>query len=240
MRNLLKTVILTMLSWIRRDPAPKVVFYHDVGRMYTPMGTEETLFVQHMKALRKGDRVCFDDGFRGLYDFIKKNPMFFTHLHPTPIPLTVFLAPRLVGTPGYMSWDEIRELNRNSGVDFQCHTWSHQTLAGPMIDESPIEERTEAWFDRELLTSKAMIAKELGHDINELCFPVGYFSDEVIARCQRAGYQRVYASYPGNVVDAYIQPRCLVQDLSFGAFKAVLKGGMNPLARRYRNRHYCR
>lgn len=241
MRSLIKTVLLLIGSIIHRDKSPKVVFYHDIGTKYTPMGTNAQVFKEHMRILGlrfkvQGlrDLVCFDDGFHGLYDYRKVIRELGLG---SRIPVKVFIAPRLVGQKGYLTWDEIRELQNDYGIDFQCHTWSHQTLAGPMIDESPIEERTEEWYERELVTSREKIAAELGKVVDELCFPVGYFSDELIEKCKRAGYKKVYASYPGNITDSYIQPRCLVQDLSPWAFKAVLNGGMNLFMKRYLSMH---
>lgn len=238
MKRLIKELMLWVYSILHRDTTAKVVFYHDIGKKYTPMGTDEKIFMKHMKILgSRGeipDSVCFDDGFHGLYDHREEIRGLGLG---GQILVKVFVAPRLVGQKGYLTWDEIRELQNNYGIDFQCHTWSHQTLAGPMIDESLIEERTEEWYERELVTSREKIAAELGKVVDELCFPVGYFSDELIERCKRADYKKVYASYPGNVTDDYVQPRCLVQDLSPLAFRAVLNGGMSVLASRYQKMH---
>ncbi len=244
-----------IIGWsiLRRDIVPKVVFYHDIGKRWTPMGTDEKIFIKHMKILgsrvkgvgSSGDVVCFDDGFRGLYDYREELREWGLG---SRILVKVFVAPRLVGQPGYLTWDEIRVLNREYGIDFQCHTWSHQTLAGPMIDESPKEERTEEWYERELIASKEAINRELKSEsvkckVDELCFPVGNFSDDVIRRCKEAGYKKVYASYPGNLGEGedegggYVQPRCLVQDLGVMGFKAVLNGGMEIFKKRYLKMH---
>ena len=59
----------------------------------------------------------------------------------------------------------------------------------------------------------------------------------MIRRCKEAGYKKVYASYPGNITDEYIQPRCLVQDLGVMGFKAVLNGGMGIFKKRYLKMH---
>lgn len=234
LHKLLKSWLLGLLSTIRQDNSPRVVFYHDIGISYTPMGTPVELFKAHLEilsqhsALGTNHLICFDDGFRGAWDYRELLPR----------GVKVFIAVDLVGKPGYLTWEEMRILKKDHGVDFQSHTWSHQTLIGPRNDEVLRAERTEEWYERELIASREKIAKELGKVVDELCFPVGYFSDEVIARCKAAGYKKVYASYPGNLGEGYVQPRCLVQDLSPMAFKAVLKGGMNRLAERYRQRHY--
>lgn len=238
MKRFVKELMLWLYSIVRRDSAPKVIFYHDIGKKNTPMGTEEDAFMKHMKALCvggrcRGDVVAFDDGFRGVWEY--RNEL--EKIVGAGVGVIVFIAVRLVGEPGYLTWTEIRTLQRELGVKFQCHTWSHQTLVGAMIDESPMEERTEAWYKRELVESKAEISKQLGKEVEELCFPVGNFSDAVIRRCKEAGYRKVYASYPGNVTDAYIQPRCLVQDLGVMGFRAVLNGGMKIFEKRYFKMH---
>ena len=230
MANRIKTFLFFLYALVRRDARPKVVFYHDVGMEWTPMGTPRKIFWAHMKMLRKDDVVCLDDGFRGVWDEREK----FKVMGLCP---RISVAPRLVGTKGYLNWDELRILHKDYGFAVICHGWSHQTLSGPMIDESPMEERTEDWYRRELVESKAKIAAEIGAEVDELCFPVGLFGDELLARCRASGYKKVYASYPGDVGDDYVQPRCLVQDLGAIGFWATLRGGMNVFKKRYYRTH---
>lgn len=232
----IKSFLIRVLAIIHADSSAKVVFYHDISKKYTPMGTEANVFWAHMTCLREGDIVCFDDGFRGLWDEREKLRVVSLAFG---VKIIVFLAVGLVGKPGYLTWVEIRELQDKYRVEFQCHTWSHQTLAGPYNYEvrEPINGRTEEWYRYELVDSKAELERQLGKNVTSLCFPVGYFSDDVIRRCKNAGYQKVYASYPGNVTDEYIQPRCLVQDFQLSTFKAVLRGGMCLFAPHYRQLH---
>lgn len=240
MKNLIKEIVLRGMAFLHHDAASKVVFYHDIGKRWTAMGTDGEVFWRHMKCLRHGDVVCFDDGFRGIWDererWISEGVMACGSVGVKKI---VFLAVGLVGKPGYLTWDEIRELQDKYGFEFQCHTWSHQTLAGPWNDEVPVpvEGRTEVWYRHELVDSKVEIERRIGKKVTELCLPVGLFSDDVIKRCSAAGYEKVYSSYPGNVTNDYIQPRCLVQDLDVASFKAVLNGGMKLFSKRYKRMH---
>ena len=235
MKLFIKYCLLNLGALVYRDDLPKVVFYHDVGRQYTPMGTDAKVFWGHMDCLRSKDVVCFDDGFRGIWDVREKLKVVSCKFR-----VIVFIAVGLVGKLGYLTWDEIRTLQNEYGIKFQCHTWSHQTLVGKWNDEEPKPEggRTEAWYRHELIDSKTELERQLGKKVTSLCFPVGQFSDDVIRRCKEAGYEKVYASYPGNVTDDYIQPRCIAQDLSKNAFKAVLNGGMRWFKRRYMRLHY--
>lgn len=231
MKRLFKKCCL-ILGAIFGSSRPKAVYYHDIGKQYTPMGTDKCVFWRHMDLLREGDIVCFDDGFRGIWDEREE----FAKLQIKPI---VFLANALVGREGYLTWDEIRALQNDYGFDFQCHTWSHQTLAGPYNDEvaAPPKGRTEEWYRHELIDSKAELERQIGKKVTALCFPVGYFSCDVIRRCKEAGYEKVYASYPGDVIDDYVQPRCLAQNLSEFEMRCVLSGGMNACHKHYLKRH---
>ena len=226
----LKTGLLAFGAFIKRDTSPKIVFYHDVGKTYTQMGTDAHLFWQHMALLRSGDEVCFDDGFRGVWDV--REVFRARDLHPK-----IFLAVRLIGLPGYLNWQECRVLKAEYGFAFQCHTWSHQTLVGPMIAESPQEERTESWYHRELVKSRERIADELGPGVTELCFPVGYYSEALVQRCQAAGYDALYTSIPAGPQGGILRWRCLAQNLSPRAFRAVLNGGQAMFQAHYRKLH---
>ena len=239
----LKSMFLCCAAFFFRDVRPKVVFYHDIGTTYTPMGTPADLFFAHMQHLSQcteKHRVCLDDGFRGIWDHREG-------LRRLGIKPTVFLAVSLVGQANYLTWNEIRILQNEYGFDFQCHTWSHQTLAGPVNTDLPVpatpDFRTDSWYHHELVDSKAEIEKKLSKRVSALCFPVGYFSDDVIRRCIEAGYQELYASYPGNRDEGKptgLIPRILCQSLSQTEFKLVLAGGMNRFRRHYLRRHYCK
>ena len=236
MKKLIKNWLMLGRTWVHPDLSAKIVFYHDIGVENTPMGTPTELFWAHMAVLKQvggGHRVAFDDGFRGIWTERE-------NLKREGIRPLVFLPIRLIGMPGYLTWDEVLVLQNEYGFDFQCHTWSHQTLAGEYIDESPIEERTDEWYKRELVDSKAELERRLKKKVDGLCFPAGMFSEDVVARCTAAGYLRLYASYPGNIPPEgeLIIPRNLVQDFGLPAFKTVLRGGMMAFEKRYRGLHY--
>ena len=243
--------MLQFLSLLCRDDGPKIVYYHDIGNANTLMGTpmerfrahvgmtklEGWTFTANVPSRNRELMICFDDGFRGVLD--ARDFIVSEHLRPT-----VFIAVDLVGRPGYLTWDEILDLQED-GFIFQSHTWSHQTLAGDMIRESPIEERTDAWFDRELRRSREVLSDRLGHAIDSLCFPAGHFSDEVIRRAGEAGYRYLFASFPGKMPDrkfdsdgVIIVPRFLVQNSSNHDMKSILNGGMNPFKQHYIKQHF--
>lgn len=252
-------------SVICRDDGPKAIFYHDMGMAHTHMGTPVELFKAHIMAAkrngyeflpslealaevdgRKKLLLCFDDGFRGVWE--ERAYLIGEGLRPI-----VFLAVDLVGKPGYLTWDEILTLQQQ-GFTFQGHTWSHQTLCGDFIAASPKEERSEAWFDRELRQSRAVLTERLGRPVESLCFPAGHFSQDVIRRCKEAGYTTLYTSLPGKWhsldrwgglaqegrVKTMVLPRHLCQSYSLAEFKLVLKGALGVLAKHYLRQHFSK
>lgn len=233
MKAFIKSCLVCFSAYIHRELSPKMVFYHDIGTAYTPMGTSSQLFWAHMKLLRKDDQVAFDDGFRGIWE--QRERLLEAGIRPV-----VFIAVSLMGKPGHLNWDEARTLSRDYGFSFGSHTWSHQTLSGDYLAESPREERTEAWFKRELEESKNEIERQLMTPVTALCFPAGHFSANVISRSLSAGYRHLYSSLPRVPVSltAELLPRLIVQDLSPKAFSAALRGGLGFLSSRYFAQHY--
>lgn len=247
MKRFARGTLLRVLGSVVRDNHAKIVFYHDIGQSNTVMGTDECLFWSHMEMAklhgwrfakygdvptRKSLMICFDDGFRGVWERRER-------LRMAGICPLISVAIRLVGEKGYLTWDEIRILHNEYSFSFASHTWSHQTLTGMMISESPQEQRTEDWFVRELRESREVLSQKLQDEVNVLCFPVGLFNDCVVTKGRAFGYTTFLSSIPGIWTQDSVKCRNLVQNYSVTEFSAVLEGALLPLAARYRRRHIC-
>ena len=241
-----RPVVLSIASWFTRCNSGLMLFYHDIykGIKYTDMGTSLSVFKEHVDTIRsKGCRfvpwaptrigevkLCFDDGFRGIWDCRD----FFCSEGIRP---TVFIAPGLVGKSGYLTWSEIKELC-NLGFCFQSHTWSHRPL--PEVGENELRH--------ELLDSRLEIEERLGATVTGLCFPRGLFSRRIIDASIAAGYTELYSSIPGDLNDlsrimpqetkAKLYTRHLVQFFSAKEVGCVIRGAMKPFARHYLCQHY--
>lgn len=242
-RQVIKSTLLGLNASLLRDDGPKIVFYHDVtGRSVSRMSTPFEKFVQHVESSklngwkfvrgipvgRKQLLICFDDGYRGIWDrrdFFLKEGIF-------PI---VSIAIELVGQPEFLTWEEILEL-RKMGFKFISHTWSHRSLT----------EVSEAELSRELAESRQRLSEKLGEDVDWICFPRGLFSGKVVEQSLAAGYSTGLASIPGLASESLsecddrmrIVPRMLVQDLDRKQFEFVLRGGMLPLRHHYVKRQF--
>lgn len=250
MKSLIKSFAMRGFSLVCADRGPKVVYYHDVhmGRQYTHMSTSLKMLLRHIDSARrrgygfvatydelkkcppnsKKVLMSFDDGFRGVWDCRK----FFCDNEITP---TVFLAVELVGKPGYLTWDEVSELQK-MGFVFESHTWSHRSLT----------EVPQGELEHELRASRLLLSEKLGKDVKSLCFPRGLFSREILTACSVAGYTRLFTCIPGSLgslpsmsPEVDLIPRNFAQGCSAGDFCATLAGGQFFLRNRYLQQH-CR
>lgn len=235
---LVKEVLITCYSLLKRDQRSKILFYHDIhsSTQYTDMGTHISVFEQHISTIKKqrfeivsqinNDNnqvmICFDDGFRGIWDnrdyFIKNN-----------ILPTVFIAVDLIGEEGYLCIDEIKTLAK-AGFRFQAHGWEHKNLT--LFDDKGIK--------KELLDAKQKLEELTGLSITEICFPQGYYSDTIVELSKKYGYNVMYTSDPkpySKRIQNNLLPRYLVQYASPSQLKAILLGGIDFLYFHYYRLH---
>lgn len=125
--------------------------------------------------------VTFDDGFynnyRDAYPSLKKYR----------IPATIFVIVDKIGTPGYLGWDELKEMSSSGLVTIGSHTRSHRWL--PAMG-------TEA-LRHELRSSKEILEQGLGRSVDYLCYPIGAHDDRVMREARMAGYTCAVATNPG-------------------------------------------
>lgn len=100
---------------------------------------------------------------------------------------TIFLIINLVGTPGYLTWDQVHEMAAG-GMEFGSHTMSHKPLTS---------------FDRngaryELQASKAAIEKATGKPCEFIAFPEGKYNDMVMEETKEAGYRYAFTVNTGR------------------------------------------
>jgi len=112
---------------------------------------------------------------------------------------TFFIVTGLVGSEGYMNWDQVVELER-MGMEIGSHTASHPDLT--VLDGGGLEA--------ELAGSAAALSERLAHPVYWLCYPAGAYNEEVLGRCLPAGYLLSVTTEPGQTHssgDPYRLPR---------------------------------
>lgn len=107
--------------------------------------------------------LTFDDGFVDVYSDV------YPLLKREGIPFTVFLTTGLVGKPGMLSGDQVREMAREPLVSWGAHGVTHR----PLTDISPAEAEKEAADSRK--AAEALTGKT----VNLFCYPDGKHNDAV-------------------------------------------------------------
>lgn len=101
-----------------------------------------------------------------------------------------FINPEKVGSPYYMTWDQIKELDA-WGMSIQSHGLDHQYLS----DCDDVE------LHRQLLLSKKIIEEKIEKKVTLLAPPGGRYDDRVIRLSKSCGYSHILNSEPGHIAN---------------------------------------
>tara|TARA_B100000035_G_scaffold221577_1_gene190311 strand:- start:79 stop:1002 length:924 start_codon:yes stop_codon:yes gene_type:complete len=104
--------------------------------------------------------ITIDDGFKSFYDeawpYLKKNK----------IPFILFVSTEPVGKKGYMSWDEIKEIDQSKIGYIGHHSHTHEYLI----------DMTDSEFIKDIETATKIFKKELGYVPTIFSYPFGEYS----------------------------------------------------------------
>jgi len=194
-----KGLVVLMYHHIKEEPsnnpadhafavAPNVFeqqldFLHKNG--FTPISAEQLFHAQKTghKHVQKPVLLTFDDATDDHY----------THLFPIlkkyNAPALIFIITDFVGKPGYMTWDQIREMQQSGLVEFGSHTCSHRRLRD-LCEKDIIEEVTK---------SKQAIEEHLQQPARTFCYPfgAGAFDKCVRPHVLAAGYLADFSTKHG-------------------------------------------
>ena len=99
-----------------------------------------------------------------------------------------FITTDLVGTPGFLTWDGVRELAR-AGHVVGSHSASHPDRMAACSPDVLLDE----W-----LRSRAMLAEQLGGPVSTASVPGGLYSASVGRAAAAAGYSVLFSSLPSK------------------------------------------
>ena len=131
---------------------------------------------------RRTIAITFDDGYENNYTCA------YPVLKKFRIPATIFIMPALVGTEGYLTWDQIIEMSESGVVSIGSHSMSHAYLPGS----------AEQGLKREIVDSKRAIESHIRKKVHSFSYPIGAFDERVRSKVERAGYKLAVATNPGK------------------------------------------
>ncbi|OGW85563.1 MAG: hypothetical protein A2987_01455 [Omnitrophica bacterium RIFCSPLOWO2_01_FULL_45_10] len=187
-----KGVFLKQMVYLRR---------HD----YQVMSLEEAV-----EAMRTGRRVpdnrvalTFDDGHRDFYEIAY--PIIKTYRYN----VTAFIFTDLLEKEsGYLTWSELKELQKDSLVEIGAHSISHK----------PLTRLSHSEAEREIVMSKSLLEERLGKPVTLFAYPFGALNESIKEVVKESGYTAAvgtaYRRGEFKDEDVYILKRVFVSKLS--------------------------
>jgi len=130
--------------------------------------------------------LTFDDGYEDFYT--NAWPILKQHNWVA----TIYVITGKVGKPGYMTWDQIRELHDN-GIEIGAHTVNHIDLA------TATPERQS----QEITQSKASLERVLGSSVTSFAYPSGRYVLLTLLLFQSTGFTSAVTTHPGKASSSY-------------------------------------
>lgn len=124
--------------------------------------------------------LTFDDGYQDAYD--SALPI----LQKYKMVGTFYLIVDKIGTPGYLTWEEIAQMQK-SGMVFGSHTLTHPDLRN--LPEKDLEN--------EIRASQEILEKKLGVAVTDFCYPSGKLDDRVLKELLRDNYKTAVTTVMG-------------------------------------------
>ena len=181
--------------------APILLYHHVSGEGDRTITVSPHAFGRQMEQLAQGGKrvvsletwleagrqfwrpvaITFDDG--GLDTYTEAFPV----LQRYRLPAAVFVVTDWVDRPGFLRWGHLREM-ATAGWTIGSHTKSHSYL--PDLPSSKWEE--------EIRGSKEILEDKLQRPVNLFSYPVGGYTEEIMACVRRAGYRAACTTNRGD------------------------------------------
>ncbi len=121
--------------------------------------------------------ITFDDGCET--DLIAAAPV----LREFGFRATFYATAGFVGTPGYLSIEQVRELDR-AGFEIGCHSMTHPYLS----------DLGEVEMKHEIMDAKLRLEDIVGHRIDHFALPGGRYNSQTLEMARSAGFRSVATS----------------------------------------------
>lgn len=161
--------------------------------------------------------ITFDDGCET--DWIAAAPV----LREFGFHATFYLTAGFLGMPGYLSAEQVRELD-SQGFEIGCHSMTHAYLS----DLPEMELRREIVDAKTKIEQVLVHGQGIGHAIEHFSCPGGRYNQRALEMARRAGFKTVANSeFHANdsATSAFELGRvAMLRDLSIAQFSAICRG----------------
>ena len=156
--------------------------------------------------------LTIDDAFKSFYD--KAWPV----LKEKKIPFLLFVNTREIGSNGYMTWDQIKEVSKEKFVHIGNHSYSHDYLV----------DKTDGKINDDIHRAIKDLKKNLGYDTPFFSYPFGEYSNNFKNIIKNFSFKYAFGQHSGVVdetKDFFELPRFSINE-KYGElkrFKLILK-----------------
>jgi len=179
---------------------------------YDPKNLEENF---HIAKTEKKILITIDDAFSSFYEVA------WPYLKKENIPFILFVSTETIGKNGYMTWDQIKELEKETTAYLGNHSHSHNYLVDLTNDD----------FISDIDASSSIFKEKLGYNPIFFSYPFGEYSS-LIKKYISKNFRFSFGQHSGVIdinKDRYELPRFPINE-KYGdlkRFKFLIK--LNPL-----------
>lgn len=119
----------------------------------------------------------FDDGIEDVYRIA------YPYLKKKNIPFTIFILTNKIDTLGYITTQQLLEMNKDSLVTIGVHGTNHKIL-------TQISKREQ---EDEIINGKKILEKLLGKKMEIFAYSHGQYNKEIIEILKKAGYKYAFS-----------------------------------------------
>ena len=156
--------------------------------------------------------LTIDDAFKSFYD--QAWPI----LKNKKIPFILFVNTREIGSRGYMTWEQIKEISKENFVHIGNHSYSHDYLIDKTDDE----------IIKDINLARKDFKENLGYNSPFFSYPFGEYSQSFKRIVKNFGFQYAFGQHSGvsdDTKDFFEFPRFSINEKYGGIkrFELILK-----------------
>lgn len=103
------------------------------------------------------------------------------------VPATVYVIPAFVGTKGYMTWEELRDVSASPLV----------TIGGHGLNHAPLTSLPKDVARRQIILTKNVLSTVTGQPVRTFAYPNGQFNNDIARMAGEAGYTTAFTAAKG-------------------------------------------
>jgi peptidoglycan/xylan/chitin deacetylase (PgdA/CDA1 family) len=158
---------------------------HLLSKGYTMVSTAEIVdaVLSHRQLPEKSIAITIDDGYKDNYEYAYQTAKKYN------IKMDFMIPTGLIGNPGYMTWDDLKDMSQNPLVTIYNHTWSHTSMGA--VDRVTIES--------EVTTAQKQLEENLGIKNPIFVYPYGSYSPLAIEVLREKGFIAAVTTIQGTL-----------------------------------------